>query len=193
MGGFGRRFAAEVVFIVLVAVGLGLADLHWSAIVLLMAAAWLLTALVEWVAWRRGKERVAPGQAPPLVEAPAEQPEPPALQPHVRVLGREPKPEPVAEEAIVEPVPEPVAAAPEPEPEPEPEPTREPEPQMWNVWELDRIARGSAGRDRARDEELSYLLVYLRDFANPEGLLPLDFDALVRESFGELFAEPSRG
>jgi hypothetical protein len=44
-------------------------------------------------------------------------------------------------------------------------------------------------RERASDnEELHYLLVYLREFANPDGQLPADFDALVRESFGELLA-----
>ena len=38
----------------------------------------------------------------------------------------------------------------------------------------------------AKDEELSYLLVYLRGFATPEGTLSVDFDDLVRESFGPL-------
>jgi hypothetical protein len=38
----------------------------------------------------------------------------------------------------------------------------------------------------AEDEERAVLLVYLRDFATPEGTLPVDFDGLVRESFSEL-------
>ncbi len=85
---------------------------------------------------------------------------------------------------------------------PEPVPVREPEPvlpavatlplpvrpQTWNVWELERLTRERAGADPARDEEWSFLLVYLRDFASPDGLLPLDFDDLVRESFAELVA-----
>src|SRR5438128_1632505 len=58
MRGFGRRFAAEVGFIVLVAVALAIANLRWPAIVLLMGAAWVLTALVEFVAWRRGRADV---------------------------------------------------------------------------------------------------------------------------------------
>lgn len=110
----------------------------------------------------------------------------------------EPEPEPAAE-------PEPerpslVAVAPEPEPEPEPEPAlpepAPPErvvalplaqtPREWNLWELERLARERAGADIERDEERSYLLMYLRDFASPEGTLPVDFDLLVRESFGEL-------
>jgi hypothetical protein len=37
-----------------------------------------------------------------------------------------------------------------------------------------------------RDEERSFLLMYLRDFAGADGVLPVDFDALVRDSFGDL-------
>ena len=59
-------------------------------------------------------------------------------------------------------------------------------PREWNVWELERLARANSGGDMARDEELSYLLVYLRGFATPEGTLSVDFDDLVRESFGPL-------
>ncbi len=33
-------------------------------------------------------------------------------------------------------------------------------------------------------EELNFLL-YLRDYANPDGVLPVEFDGLVRESLGE--------
>ena len=59
-------------------------------------------------------------------------------------------------------------------------------PREWNVWELERLARANSGGDMAKDEELSYLLVYLRGFATPEGTLSADFDDLVRESFGPL-------
>ncbi len=64
-------------------------------------------------------------------------------------------------------------------------------PRRWNLWELERLTRAVAGDDVVRDEERSYLLVYLRDFASPDGLLPEDFDLLVRESFGDLIAVPS--
>ena len=64
-------------------------------------------------------------------------------------------------------------------------------PRRWNLWELERLTRAVAGDDLVRDEERSYLLVYLRDFASPDGLLPEDFDLLVRESFGDLIAVPS--
>ena len=61
-------------------------------------------------------------------------------------------------------------------------------PREWNLWELERLVREHAGEDVAGDEERSYLLVYLREYATPEGTLPVDFDALVRESFGTLLA-----
>jgi hypothetical protein len=131
---------------------------------------------------------------------------------HVRVLRPEPVLEPVAEhvlEAVPDPVPEPVperpqlTAVPEPEPEPEPEPApvaSEPRPEpstvvpigvgagprQWNLWDLERLTREHAGDDVAQDEERQFLLMYLREFADSAGLLPLDFDGLVRDSFGEL-------
>jgi hypothetical protein len=93
------------------------------------------------------------------------------------------------------------AAPPPPEPEPQPapkvEPEREPEPVVtylpvneepreWNLWELERLARDHAGDDVAKNEERAYLLMYLRDFAGPDGNLPTDFDGLVRDAFGDL-------
>jgi hypothetical protein len=99
---------------------------------------------------------------------------------------------------------------PDPEPEPEPEPAPEPEPELppaaeeeppeptvvpigvgsaprqWNLWDHERLTREHTGTDEARDEERSFLLIYLRDFAGPDGVLPIDFDGLVRDSFGEL-------
>ena len=99
----------------------------------------------------------------------------------------------------------------EPEPEEEPEPAPEPKPaaaaepevvvpiglaatglrssdRSWNLWDLERLTRESAGRDVVRDEERTFLLMYLREFAGPDGLLPADFDGLVRDSFGDLVA-----
>ena len=66
-----------------------------------------------------------------------------------------------------------------------------PEPREWNLWELERIARRTAGADVARDEEQSFLLMYLREFADPGGVLPARFDPLVREAFAELL-QPAR-
>jgi len=60
-------------------------------------------------------------------------------------------------------------------------PTDEAEAREWNRRDLDPVMREHA----AHNEELAYLLVYLREFANADGLLPLEFDPLVRESFGD--------
>ena len=61
-----------------------------------------------------------------------------------------------------------------------PEPARE-----WNIWELERRARAQAG-DTARDQEWAALFMHLRQFANADGVLPKQFDGLVRESFSTL-------
>jgi hypothetical protein len=118
---------------------------------------------------------------------------------HVRVLrvepDPEPEPEPVAERpqlaAVPEPEPEPVAAALAATDPPEAPSTVVPigigaGPRQWNLWDLERLTREHSGRDVAQDEERQFLLMYLREFADSAGLLPLDFDGLVRDSFGEL-------
>jgi hypothetical protein len=45
--------------------------------------------------------------------------------------------------------------------------------------------------DPARDEERSFLLLSLRDHAQPDGDLPLEFDQLVRDAFGDLLRTPA--
>ncbi len=125
-----------------------------------------------------------------------------ALEPAAVEPEPEPEPEPEAE-AEAEPVeaPAPLVAVPSPPPEPAavppPPPPPEPDrvvafpavahaPQRWNVWELERLTRARAGADPVHDEELGFLLVYLRDFALADGSLPEEFDDLVRESFGDV-------
>jgi hypothetical protein len=45
--------------------------------------------------------------------------------------------------------------------------------------------------DEERHEEWSALLIHLREFANADGNLPIEFDELVRESFAAILeAEP---
>jgi hypothetical protein len=133
---------------------------------------------------------------------PAPAPEPdvtpgPSLEPAPEP-GRDEPPEPAPPETPPEqPRVAIVAAAPEPERQPE-LPTSELEsrlvpftsrslgvPQQWNLWELERVARERSGADAVRDEERSFLLMYLRDFADADGVLPTSFDAIVRESFGD--------
>jgi len=60
------------------------------------------------------------------------------------------------------------------------------EAREWNVWELEQLARAAEGQDPALDEELGFVLLELRPFANAHGQLPVSFDPIVRESFGEL-------
>jgi hypothetical protein len=64
------------------------------------------------------------------------------------------------------------------------------QPRRWNLWDLERRAREEAESDPVRYEEWSFLFVYLRQFATPDGSLPTEFDGLVRESFGDLLDHP---
>ena len=64
--------------------------------------------------------------------------------------------------------------------------SRDVRPREWNLWELESLTRAGGGGDPAVDEERNYLLMYLREFANADGALPVDFDGLVRDSFGDL-------
>jgi hypothetical protein len=55
-----------------------------------------------------------------------------------------------------------------------------------NLRELERIAREHAAVDPARGHEPTHLLLSLRDHAQPDGNLPIEFDQLVRDAFGDL-------
>jgi len=210
--GLGPRFLIEAGFIVAVAVVAGVERFSTATIVLVVGAAWLLVACVEFFSAlaRKRTTRLQAAGAPQSrpVAVPAEppvalQPEPaPAPAPDVEP-GPTPEPEPKPEPPVV-PAPEPVPAPPRvvavppppPAPEPVPVPQLEPEvvslaarrvgPREWNVWELERLARDRSGDDLGRDEERTFLLMYLREFANPDGVLPADFDSVVRESFGDV-------
>jgi hypothetical protein len=122
----------------------------------------------------------------PEPEPPAPEPAPPAPEPDP------PTPEPGAPPPQLRPLP-PLEA--EPEAEPAREDVADPvaylpreggEPREWNIWELERLARDGEGRDPGREQELAFLLLELRQFANADGQLPVSFDAVVRDSFGEL-------
>jgi hypothetical protein len=119
--------------------------------------------------------------------------------PELPGLEAEPQAEPVPEpepEPAPKPVPPPRPARiwrrseaplpppePSPTPEPAPPPVHEP-PREWNLWDLERRARERG--DVSRDEEWAALFMHLREFANADGVLPQQFDGLVRESFAEL-------
>ena len=100
-GRLGFRFALEALFLVLLAIGAGLADLRPAYIVLVMAIAWVLVAIVEFTA-----ERIS---ATPFTYLLPQRSEPPADE----AEAAWPLPE---ERTIVAP---PERAEPEPEPEPE--------------------------------------------------------------------------
>jgi hypothetical protein len=73
MGGPGLRFLLEAAFLILLAVAAGLAELSATTIVLVMAAAWLLVAAIEWLAWRESPvftRTVVEEPAPPQPAAP---------------------------------------------------------------------------------------------------------------------------
>ena len=81
VGGPGLRFALEAAFLIALAVVAGLAELSPTTIVLVMGAAWLLVAVIEWLAWReapritRARDEAAPVQVAQAVP-PAAEPEP---------------------------------------------------------------------------------------------------------------------
>jgi hypothetical protein len=200
----GSRFLIEAGFIIAVAVVAGIERLSTWWIILVVAAAWILVAIVEIVVWARqvaGRQATGTRRGEPV-------PAPSPSSASSAVVRSEPEPLP---ERRLEPEPvwEPprIAAVPplpsEPEPEPEPAPTARPEPipetarvlaftpgndapREWNLWELERAAREHGGEDVAQTEERAYLLMYLREFAGPDGVLPADFDGLVRDAFGDV-------
>lgn len=202
---FGPRTVVEAVFLVAVPVIALVAGQSPAVIIASAAVGYLLVILFEIGLWRLRPEAavaVEPGAAPvaepeTVRVLPSQQPEQapvPAPEPAVAPPVPEPQPEPEPEHVrVLRPVP-----APEPEPAPAPVAAPQPQPQtvvpigvggsprQWNLWDLERLTREHAGRDEVRDEERSFLLMYLREFAGPDGLLPIDFDGLVRDSFGDL-------
>jgi type IV secretory pathway VirB10-like protein len=198
----GPRFLIEAGFIIAVAVTAGLARLSTWWIIAAVGGAWAIVAVIEIGIWARHAAVTRPRHASREREpAPPQPPPKVAVRPEPRVEPRpeprlEPKPPPLPEPPRVVAVP-----PPPPEPEPEPEAVAEPEPEParvvalrptgdgpreWNLWELERAARDHASGDVARNEERAYLLMYLRDFAGPDGILPADFDGLVRDAFGDV-------
>jgi hypothetical protein len=118
-------------------------------------------------------EPPVPEPAPPAPEPQPPTPEPGEPPPQLRSVS---PPEPDSEVAQESLEPEPVVRL----------PLGGTEPRAWNVWELERLAHEAEGRNPAHDQELVFLLHELRQFANADGQLPMEFDPVVRESFGEL-------
>ncbi|MDQ3876269.1 MAG: hypothetical protein M3322_12120 [Actinomycetota bacterium] len=133
-GRLGPRFALEAAFLILLAVGLGLADQDWVVIIAVMGGGWVLVSLIELFASRRSAWVV-----PPVERAPASAPPPPAPGP---LLEPEPisapaPPPPVAEDTEeVEAAPEPAATEREPPREVEPVAEGEPHDEVRREAEL---------------------------------------------------------
>jgi hypothetical protein len=217
----GIRFAGEAAFLVLVALGLGLAQFDPIVIGVGMLLALVLVALFERAVAKeaaRMRQR-ADEEPPPMPPPPVEGIDVEPVDAEVRPAAPEPKskrePHPEVEPAVDErsarailasgPPPadapkskqkrvrrvterRPVAPPPPPPPSPPPEPVdvaAEP-PREWNLWELQRAARDTPEDERR--EEWSAILIHLREFANADGDLPIEFDGLVRESFAVLLA-----
>lgn len=218
------RFLLEAAFLIAAAAIAALAHLDAIWIVTVMAVAFALVVLTEWMVTRRKDRREAPARVavtpppapktaappsrpapsapvppstprtPPAVPARAPAASPPRTSrpaPSMAVPDVAPPPFPPRPTPTSPPV-TPPAVKPEP---PAPLPVAEPPPapvapkverRKWNVFELQKRARAIAGPDPMRDEELTFLLLYLRDFADISGDLSEDFDPFVRESFSEL-------
>jgi hypothetical protein len=210
---FGPRTAVEAVVLVAVPVIALSAGQSPAVIIAASGVAYLAVFVLEAYLGRTQPSRPRPPIETPtpaplpetvriLPPAPAAEPEP------IPVALEEPEPEPEPEQEPKRAAPRVLQPVPDPEPEPEPPPPEpaaaEPDPVVvpigvgaspreWNLWDLERLSREHAGRDEARDEERSFLLMYLRDFAGPDGVLPIDFDGLVRDSFGDLVAARGAG
>lgn len=183
--GLGPRFVVEAAFIVAVAVAAGIAGFSTWAIVLVMAIAWIVASGIEWTSSRRRSTQ----QEVALTE--------PAEPLFARELELEPEALPPPLVAVSAPLPEPEpqqrgVAQPPRDPAVVPLLSRDARAREWNVWELERLVRGRVGEDPGREEELNFLLMYLREFANADGVLPVDFDSLVRDSFADVLAAPVR-
>jgi outer membrane biosynthesis protein TonB len=205
------RFLLEAGFLVLVAAAAGLADLSAAWIAVVMLGAWLLVAFVERAGSRRAPVGDRPAEETAAVTEPEPAEEPEAVTEPEPPPQPDPEPEPEPEPEPPEPEPEPVLVAvpepdpkPEPESEPEPEAVEEPEPEPepevvplalhdreprnWNIWQLEELVAAKDGEPE-KVEERTILLLHLREFANPAGELPTEFDPLVREAFGADLAE----
>ena len=125
----GVRFALEAGFLVLLALGAGLADLRPLYIVIIMAAAWLLVALAELTAERIDRSPLSsllPRQSWDEDEGPRRI-FGPRVEERTVVAPPEPAPKRDAPEAEAEPEPEELTML-EPAPEPLPSPAEEPDP-----------------------------------------------------------------
>ena len=158
------RFFAWAILLVGLAVATGAAGLDWWLIALVELAAWGAVTFAERTLWRLSLA------TPPAWAARADAPSAPT-----EVEGTDVPPveaeaarasAPVARRRMIR--------------APRSEQTAS-DQVRWNIWSLERLAR-----DHPNAEELGFLVLSLREFADSSGTLPVGFDPLVRESFGDL-------
>jgi hypothetical protein len=118
----GARFALEALFLVLLAVGAGVAHLRPLYIVGVMAAAWVLVALAEITAGRIDRSPLSYVRPEPLAEEDDEPQRVFGPRPEERTIVAPLEPEAEEEAAAVEPVGEDTESGLEPEADPEGEP-----------------------------------------------------------------------
>jgi hypothetical protein len=80
-GGLGPRFALEAAFLIAVAIGAGIAQLSATAIVAVMAVAWLLVCLFELAVWAEGPRFPSFVRERVVVEERSKDQEPQAVEP----------------------------------------------------------------------------------------------------------------
>jgi|SRR5215218_875026 len=202
------RFAGEAAFLVVVALGLGLARFDPLVIAGVMFVAAALVALLERAIAKEAARRIGLAAEEPMppphverIDVQSAEPER-ALEPELEATVSERSARAILASAPPPPLPQERPKSPpertRPRAEPPPPSPQEPDlqpdselapvvvgpPREWNLWELQRAVRDAAGDDRR--EEWGALLIHLREFANADGDLPLEFDGLVRESFAPL-------
>jgi hypothetical protein len=92
-GGLGPRFFLEAAFLLLLAVGTGLAHLSTRTIVIVMAVAWALVAAIEWIAWRERARYLDQGPYAWRADGLA-WPEERQVDPYAQIVVPPPPPEP---------------------------------------------------------------------------------------------------
>jgi hypothetical protein len=134
----GIRFALEALFLLLLAIGAGLADLRPLLIIVVVGVGWILVALIEITAERIARSPVTYLLPPPMEVEHEEAPRVFMPRPEERTVVAPPEPEPEMQEKLEE---EPAVAAHVPEfepmPEPEPEPVVEAEPEPEQIAEVE--------------------------------------------------------
>jgi hypothetical protein len=133
---------------------------------------WLMMGWVDSATTRRETAAALVADAAPAVVPQAER-RPDRARPR-------PLPLPAATRPFVAPKRE-LIAAPEWR---DPEADAQPRPRRWDVRLLERFANALGTTDPARGQALTYLLYELRPYSTADGLLPLEFDELVRNEFG---------